>query len=196
MNKEQMMRARNLLFALLTYGVSSLSAQAAPAAPGAQPAVGAMAPDFTLPGATSAGVLAKPVQLSALRGKTVVLAFFPKARTSGCTVQMKTYRDQYATLFGGGKDVTLLAISTDADSTLASWAKDEAFPFTFLSDIGGAVGKQYGAFNPKSSMDNRVLIVIAPDGKVSYVASPFREVDPTSYTTLGVELKKAAGGKG
>ena len=196
MSKEQMMRARNVLFALLTYGVSSLSAQAAPAAPGAQPAVGAMAPDFTLPGATSAGVLAKPVQLSALRGKTVVLAFFPKARTSGCTVQMKTYRDQYATLFGGGKDVTLLAISTDADSTLASWAKDEAFPFTFLSDIGGAVGKQYGAFNPKSSMDNRVLIVIAPDGKVSYVASPFREVDPTSYTTLGVELKKAAGGKG
>lgn len=196
MSKEQMMRARNVLFALLTYGVSSLSAQAAPAAPGAQPAVGAMAPDFTLPGATSAGVLAKPVQLSALRGKTVVLAFFPKARTSGCTVQMKTYRDQYATLFGGGKDVTLLAISTDADSTLASWAKDEAFPFTFLSDIGGAVGKQYGAFNPKSSMDNRVLIVIAPDGKVSYVASPFREVDPSSYTTLGVELKKAAGGKG
>jgi len=193
MSKEQMMRARNVLFALLTYGVSSLSAQAAPAAPGAQPAVGAMAPDFTLPGATSAGVLAKPVQLSALRGRTVVLAFFPKARTSGCTVQMKTYRDQYATLFGGGKDVTLLAISTDADSTLASWAKDEAFPFTFLSDIGGTVGKQYGAFNPKSSMDNRVLLVIAPDGKVSYVASPFREVDPTSYSILDAELKKAAG---
>ena len=152
-----------------------------------------MAPDFTLPGATSAGVLATPVQLSALRGKTVVLAFFPKARTSGCTVQMKTYRDQYATLFGGGKDVTLLAISTDADSTLASWAKDEAFPFTFLSDVDGTVGKQYGAFNPKSSMDNRVLLVIAPDGKVSYVASPFREVDPTSYSILGAELKKAAG---
>ena len=108
---------------------------------------------------------------------------------------MKAYRDQYATLFGGGKDVTLLAISADADSTLASWAKDEAFPFTFLSDLGGAVGKQYGAFNPKWSMDNRVLFVIAPDGRISYVASPFREVDPTSYSILGVELKKAAGGK-
>jgi hypothetical protein len=42
-------------------------------------------------------------------------------------------------------------------------------------------------------MDNRVLLVIAPDGKVSYVASPFREVDPTSYSILGIELKKAAG---
>ena len=189
------MRAGTLLCTLLVSGMSSLSAQAAPSAPATQPAVGTMAPDFTLPGATSAGVLTKPLQLSTLRGKTVVLAFFPKARTSGCTVQMKAYRDQYATLFGGGKDVTLLAISADADSTLASWAKDEAFPFTFLSDLGGAVGKQYGAFNPKWSMDNRVLFVIAPDGKISYVASPFREVDPTSYSILGVELKKAAGGK-
>ena len=189
------MSAGKLLVTAMILGASSLAAQAAPAAPATvQPAVGTMAPDFTLPGATSAGVLSK-LQLSSLRGKTVVLAFFPKARTSGCTVQMKAYRDQYATLFGGGKDVTLLAISADADSTLASWAKDEAFPFTFLSDLGGTVGKQYGAFNPKWSMDNRVLFVIAPDGKISYVASPFREVDPTSYSILGVEVKKAAGGK-
>jgi len=190
------MSAGKGLFAVLTLSAASLAAQAAPAVPAAtQPAVGSMAPDFKLPGATSAGVLATPLELSALRGRTVVLAFFPKARTSGCTVQMKAYRDQYATLFGGGKDVTLLAISADADSTLAAWAKEEAFPFTFLSDMGGVVGKQYGAFNPKWSMDNRVLFVIAPDGKISYVASPFREVDPTSYSILGVELKKAAGGK-
>lgn len=187
------MRAGILVFASLSLSASTLVAQGAPAAPAAtQPAVGTMAPDFTLPGATSAGVLPAPLQLSSLRGRTVVLAFFPKARTSGCTVQMKAYRDQYATLFGGGKDVTLLAISADADSTLASWARDEAFPFTFLSDVGGTVGKLYGAFNPKWSMDNRVLFVIAPDGKVSYVASPFREVDPTSYTLLGTELKKVA----
>lgn len=156
-----------------------------------QPTVGAMAPDFTLPGATSAGVLAKPVTLSELRGRTVVIAFYPKARTSGCTVQMKAYRDQYATLFGGGKDVTLLAISADADTTLASWAREEQFPFTMLSDLGGAVGKQYGVFNPKYSMDSRVLFVVSPDGRISYVASPFREVDPTSYTELGAAVSKA-----
>ena len=177
------------LFAALLFAASPLMAQ------GAQPAVGTMAPDFTLPGATAVGVLAKPVKLSDLRGRTVVLAFYPKARTSGCTVQMKTYRDQYETLFGGGKDVTLLAISADADTTLASWASDEKFPFTFLSDMGGTVGKRYGVFNPKWSMDSRVLFVVAPDGRISYVASPFLEVDPTSYTNLGAELKKTVGGK-
>ena len=179
------MRAGTVLVAAMLLSASSLAAQEK------QPAVGAMAPDFTLPGATSSGVLTKPVTLSELRGRTVVIAFYPKARTSGCTVQMKAYRDQYATLFGGGKDVTLLAISADADTTLASWAGQEKFPFTMLSDVGGTVGKQYGVFNPKYSMDNRVLFVIAPDGRVSYVASPFREVDPTSYTELGTAVTKA-----
>jgi peroxiredoxin Q/BCP len=57
-------------------------AQAEPAVPAA-PAVGTMAPDFALPGATRYGVLAEPVRLSEFRGKTVVLAFFFKARTKG-----------------------------------------------------------------------------------------------------------------
>jgi hypothetical protein len=53
------------------------------AAPGASPPVGAMAPDFTLPGATRYGVLKAPVHLSDYRGQTVVLAFFYQARTKG-----------------------------------------------------------------------------------------------------------------
>ncbi|MFL5521862.1 MAG: peroxiredoxin family protein, partial [Gemmatimonadales bacterium] len=57
---------------------------------------------------------------------------------------MDAYRDQYAKLFNDGKDVTLLAISTDDIGALASWAKDAKYPFTFLSDTGGHVGRQYG----------------------------------------------------
>jgi thioredoxin-dependent peroxiredoxin len=62
-----------------------LAAQQSPAPAGGTPplAVGAVAPDFSLPGATRYGVLAKPVRLSDFKGKTVVLAFFYKARTSG-----------------------------------------------------------------------------------------------------------------
>ncbi len=103
---------------------------------------------------------------------------------------MDAYRDQYATIFNGGKDVTLLAISVDPDTALASWARDAKYPFTFLSDVRGTVGKLYGAFNPKYGLDNRTVFVIAPDGRISYVAAPFREVDPTSYTELGMAIKK------
>ena len=62
------------------------AALAAPAAPAQEPApleVGAIAPDFTLPGGTRYGVLKAPVHLSDFKGKTVVLAFFYKARTKG-----------------------------------------------------------------------------------------------------------------
>ena len=61
--------------------------------------VGVMAPDFTLEGGTRYGILAEPVSLSDFRGKTVIIAFFPRARTRGCTIQMRAYRDQYPELF-------------------------------------------------------------------------------------------------
>ncbi len=108
---------------------------------------------------------------------------------------MDAYRDQYATLFNGGKDVTLLAISTDPDTMLAAWAGEKKYPFTFLSDSGGTVGKLYGAFNAKYGLDNRSVFVIGPDGKISYVAAPFQEVDPTSYTALGAAIQKTMTGK-
>ena len=67
------------------FGSAGLAAQqpAAPPPPQTGPKVGDMAPDFTLPGATRYGLLRDPVTLSAMRGKTVVVAFFPKARTRG-----------------------------------------------------------------------------------------------------------------
>ena len=91
-------------------GPSSVTAQAQPGA--GDLAVGAVAPDFTIEAVNATGVLAKPFKLSEHKGETVVLAFFPKARTTGCTVQMESYRDQYATLMNGGQKVTLVGIST------------------------------------------------------------------------------------
>jgi peroxiredoxin Q/BCP len=158
----------------------------------AQPNVGDAAPDFTLPAATKAGVSAAPVKLSDLRGQTVVLAFFFKARTSGCTHQMQAYRDRYAQLFQGGKGVTVIAISTDADTTLASWARETSLPFTLASDAGGAAGKLYGTFDAKSGLDERTLFVIGPDGKVTYRARPFRELVEGAYTDLGAAVSKTA----
>ncbi len=169
-------------------------AQDAPAATG--PKVGDMAPDFTLPAATKEGVTAKPVKLSDLRGQVVVLAFFPRARTSGCTAQMESYRDQYATLFNGGKGVTVLGISTDADTTLAAWAREKDFPVTFVSDRTGEAGTPYDVMFDRAGVKfmRRVLYVIGPDGRVTHVMRPFRELSADAYVELGDAVKKAAGG--
>ena len=98
---------------------------------------------------------------------------------------MQAYRDQYATLFKNGRNVVLLPISVDSDTALASWARDIELPFAMLSDPGSAVGKQYGAFSTRSSLNNRNLFVVGPDGKIAFRATPFREIDPTAYTELG-----------
>jgi thioredoxin-dependent peroxiredoxin len=106
---------------------------------------------------------------------------------------MDAYRDQYAQLFHGGKDITLLAISVDPDTTLAAWAHERGYPFHLLSDSGGVVGRQYGAWNAKYGLDNRSLFVVGPDGKIAYVAAPFREIDPSAYTELGDAIQHAVG---
>ena len=108
---------------------------------------------------------------------------------------MNAYRDQYAQLFGDLK-VTLLAISVDPDTTLASWAKENGYAGTFLSDLGAVVGTKYGAIRalPNGTvLDNRTLFVIDPKGKIAHVMAPFREVDASAYAELGEAVKKVAG---
>jgi peroxiredoxin len=108
---------------------------------------------------------------------------------------MDAYRDQYAQIFNGGQGVTLLAISADADTTLASWARDKDYPFTFLSDVGAKVGQQYGAFvsTPRGALDNRSLFIIDRDGKIAHVMAPFREVDATAYEELEKAVARVVG---
>lgn len=158
------------------------------------PKVGEMAPDFTLPAATIDGVKDQPLKLSDLRGQTVVLAFFPRARTAGCTAQLESYRDQYATLFNGGNGVTAIMISTDEVDTLHSWAKEKNAPLTFVSDVEGVAGDLYDTKFPNRNVHRRVLFVVAPDGKVSHVMRPFRELSADAYTELADAVKKASGG--
>ena len=106
---------------------------------------------------------------------------------------MDAYRDQYATLFKDGK-VVLFAISTDADTALASWARDKDYPFIMLSDVNAEVGKKYGAFitTPRGPLDNRTLFVIGKDGKIKTVMAPFREVDATAYEELAKAIEAAS----
>jgi peroxiredoxin Q/BCP len=102
---------------------------------------------------------------------------------------MDAYRDQYATLFKNGRGVVLIAISADADTALASWARDSEYPFLFASDSGTAVARRYGALADHPGLTNRNLFVVGPDGRVTYRATPFREIDPTAYKELGRALQ-------
>jgi thioredoxin-dependent peroxiredoxin len=103
---------------------------------------------------------------------------------------MNAYRDQYAQVFKSGRNVVLIAISADADTALASWARDAEYPFVFASDSGLAVGKAYGAVASRAPLNNRNLFVVGPDGKIAFRATPFREIDPTAYTELGAAISK------
>jgi peroxiredoxin Q/BCP len=183
-----------LTVAALLVAPDTAHAQAPVAAAPAGPEVGQVAPDFTINVIGKDGA-ARPMTLASLKGQTVVLAFFPRVRTSGCTTQMESYRDKYAEMFRGGRKVTLIAISTDPSEAQQAWARDANFPMLFGSDVGGAVGTKYGAFMSANNIDSRYLYVIDPDGKVSYTAKPFKQMVETAYTDLGAAVAKAAGAR-
>jgi peroxiredoxin len=105
---------------------------------------------------------------------------------------MEAYRDQYATLFNNGRNVVVLGVSVDADTTLAAWAKESDFPMLFLSDPGGAVGKLYSAHSATNNRDDRSLFVIRPDGRIGYVTRPFKVLTPGAYTELGAVVDSLA----
>ena len=102
---------------------------------------------------------------------------------------MNAYRDQYATLFKNGRGVVLIAISADPDTALASWARESEYPFLFASDSGTVVGRQYGALASEPGLTNRNLFVVGPDGRITYRAVPFREIDPSAYKELGAAIQ-------
>ncbi len=89
----------------------------------------------------------------------------------------------------------MIAISTDASADQQAWAAEANFPMLFGSDKGGKVGGLYGAFEATAGYDKRYLYVIGPDGKVTYVAKPFRQMVETAYTELGQAVGKARSGR-
>ena len=105
---------------------------------------------------------------------------------------MEAYRDQYATLFNNGRHVTVIGVSVDPDTTQFSWARDAQFPMLFASDLTGEVGRRYGAWDDKNKLDDRSLFVVGPDGRVSYVAQPFKQLSPKAYEDLAAAVDALA----
>jgi thioredoxin-dependent peroxiredoxin len=123
------------------------------------------APDFTLPAADGS-----TVRLSDLRGRHVVVYFYPKASTPGCTTEACDFRDNLASLQGAG--YTVLGVSPDRPGALGDFAKAESLPFPLLSDPEHAVLEQWGAWGEKTMYGKKVTgvirstVVVDPDGNV------------------------------
>src|SRR3954462_11758040 len=105
---------------------------------------------------------------------------------------MEAYRDQYATLFNGGKKVVVIGISVDPDTALFSWARDLGTPVLFGSDPNQTVSKLYGAVRPTSKYNPRHLYVVGPDGRIAHKMVPFNELSADSYTQLQQAVRQAS----
>ncbi len=101
---------------------------------------------------------------------------------------MEAYRDQYAKLFNNGKNVVVLGVSVDPDTTLASWARDQQTPLLYASDVGQKVGKLYGAIS--GVQDDRTLFVIDPAGKIVKRMQPFNSLSQAAYDDLEAAVKQ------
>jgi peroxiredoxin Q/BCP len=148
---------------------------------------GSEAPDFTLP--SDAG---EDVTLSSLRGKTVVLYFYPRDDTPGCTTQACGIRDAWGELERRG--AVVLGVSPDDEASHVRFKQKHELPFTLLADTDHAVAERYGVwvektFAGKTSMGvERSTFVIGPDGRV---VRAMRKVKPDTHAEQVLEALPA-----
>ena len=138
---------------------------------------GIPAPDFTLPDQDG-----NPVTLSSLRGRKVVVYFYPKADTPGCTTQACGVRDHRADY--AGLDAVVLGVSPDAPAKIKKFVDKHDLGFTLLGDEDHAVAEAYDVWVEKSMYGKtymgmeRTSYVIDPDGIITDV---FAKVKPAEH---------------
>jgi peroxiredoxin Q/BCP len=177
-----------ILFPAAIAGAQAQAGQPSVAPAPAFPAAGEAAPDFTAAATDSTGK-AIPVSLASLKGKVVVLAFYPLDRSSGCTIELSKFRDEYKTLFGDG--VVVLPTSIDSLGSHASWAKDAHFPFAMIADQKSELATKYGSQGGTRPFFKRTVFVIGKDGKIAYADTRFNANAQDAYDRLAAEIKKA-----
>ena len=123
-------------------------------------AVGTVAPDFTVKDTNG-----NTVKLSQFKGKTVVLYFYPKDDTPGCTKQAQSFRDSYSEY--QGKEMVVLGVSRDDEASHKAFTEKYGLPFQLLADTDGAITKAYDVDG--GGYAKRVTYIIDSDGKISQV---------------------------
>jgi peroxiredoxin len=132
-----------------------------------------LAPDFTLPSTTD-----NPIRLSDLKGKPIILVFYPGDFTPVCSDQLALY-NELASLFEEF-DAQLLAISVDGLESHMAFSADRNLDFPLLADSDplGEVARRYGVFDEESQTCERALFVIDHTGRIAWSYLSPREVNP------------------
>ncbi|WP_277552951.1 thioredoxin-dependent thiol peroxidase [Halobaculum limi] len=129
---------------------------------------GTEAPEFTLP-----DHVGREVSLSEFEGRRVVLYFYPRADTPGCTTEACGFRDAYDEF--QERDVAILGVSDDPVDDLTAFARKHDLPFSLLSDEDGSVSAAYDSYGEKNVFGNTVegvfrnTYLIGPDGEIERV---------------------------
>jgi thioredoxin-dependent peroxiredoxin len=151
------------------------------------PAEGKAAPDFTLP--TDTG---EPLKLSSLRGKKVVLYFYPKDDTEGCTKEACELRDAFPRF--GKLDAVILGVSPDSVKSHQKFKAKYELPFTLLADTEHAVSEQYGLWQEKTMYGRkymgvvRTTFIIDEKGRIAKV---FEKVKPEGHAAQVADAVQA-----
>jgi peroxiredoxin Q/BCP len=145
------------------------------------------APEFTLPDQNG-----KDISLKEFRGKNVVLYFYPRADTPGCTIEACEFRDSYKKIQKTG--AVLLGISPDTPKSQKKFEEKFSLPFTLLGDAEKKVANLYGVYKEKNMYGKKVMgvarttFIIGTDGKIKHV---FPKVKPEGHADeVLAELKK------
>jgi len=162
----------------ISFCILALLAGLVTSAEAATPAAGDTAPQFSL-----ADQNAHRHSLADYAGQWLVLYFYPKDDTPGCTQEACNFRDEWARLQQMG--VTVLGISLDDISSHKAFAEKYHLPFPLLADLDGATAKAYGASPLLSRWAKRYTFIIDPEG---VVAKAYLKVDPEHHANDPLRL--------
>ena len=145
--------------------------------------VGDVAPDFSLPSKSGA-----TISLSQFKGeKLVVVYFYPKDDTPGCTAESCAFRDSYEDFITLGAEV--LGISSDSTESHQRFAQKYELPFHLLSDVGGATRKAYGVPATLGLLPGRVTYVIDREGIVRHRFNS--QFNPKAHVTEALQIMRS-----
>ncbi|MDC0832265.1 alkyl hydroperoxide reductase [Leptolyngbya valderiana BDU 20041] len=137
---------------------------------------GSVAPDFTAKDTNG-----NTVKLSDFKGKTVVLYFYPKDDTPGCTKEAQGFRDSYPEF--QGKDIVVLGVSMDDEASHKQFAEKYGLPFQLVADVDGSITKAYDVEG--GGYAKRVTYIIDSDGNIAKV---FDTVNTSSHAKDVLEV--------